>query len=236
MEDQLKLLYELQKADLKIMETERKLVLGPKRIGELEEELKNLKEKLEKERVVIEELEKERRRKEKELDEEKEKIKKKESRLLEVKTNKEYQAMLKEIEMAKEGLDKLEEDVLILMERIEELKKDYSISKKTYEKRKKEIEDEKSRIEKELSSVNEQIAKFKEERERIVKEVNPELKERYDLLIEKRQGLAVVNVKNGVCLGCYVNIPPQLFIEVRKNKEIIFCPNCNRIFYYVDEG
>ncbi|MCX7857003.1 MAG: C4-type zinc ribbon domain-containing protein [Deltaproteobacteria bacterium] len=236
MEQELRILYEIQKADLKIMETEKKLITGPKRIEELNTELKDLKEKTEKEKIVIEELEKERRRKERELEEEKDKIKKKESKLFEVKTNKEYQALLKEIETAKEAVDKLEEDIIVLMDRIEDLKKDYQASIKHLEKRKKEIEEEKKNIELDLSTMDEEIAKFKAERERLMSSVSPELRERYNLLREKRQGIAVVNVKNGVCLGCFVNIPPQLFIEVTKNKEIIFCPNCNRIFYYIDEN
>lgn len=235
MEEQLRTLYEIQKTDLRIMETERKLITGPKRIEDLERELRELKEKVEKEKVVIDELEKERRRKERELEDEKATIKKKESRLFEVKTNKEYQALLKEIETAKETLDKLEEDVLLLMERIEDLKKDYESSVKHLEKRKKEVEKEKAEIERELSTMDEEIARFRAEREKLMSSITPELRERYNLLREKRQGLAVVNVKNGVCLGCYVNIPPQLFIEVTKNKEIIFCPNCNRILYYVDQ-
>ncbi|MCS7281469.1 MAG: C4-type zinc ribbon domain-containing protein [Desulfobacterota bacterium] len=235
MENELKILYEIQKTDLKIMETERKLALGPKKIEELDFELRQLKEKIDKEKIIIDELEKERRRKERELDEEREKIKKKEARLFEVKTNKEYQAMLKEIEMAKEALDKLEEDILILMDRIEELKKDYQESVKYYEKRKKEIEEEKRSIQNDLSTLDEQIAVYRTEKERLMNEISPELKERYNIIREKRQGIAVVNVKNGVCLGCYVNIPPQLFIEVTKNNQIISCPNCNRIFYYIDE-
>jgi len=42
-------------------------------------------------------------------------------------------------------------------------------------------------------------------------------------------------VKNGTCLGCFMNIPPQLFIEVMKNSRLITCPSCNRIFFYNEE-
>jgi predicted nucleic acid-binding Zn-ribbon protein len=56
------------------------------------------------------------------------------------------------------------------------------------------------------------------------------------MLISRRGGTAVVNVKNGVCLGCFMNIPPQLFIEVTKNNRLILCPSCNRIFYFTEES
>ena len=58
----------------------------------------------------------------------------------------------------------------------------------------------------------------------------------YDLHIwylrEKRNGIAVSTAKNGVCLGCFMNIPPQLFIEVTKNRQLIQCPSCGRILYF----
>jgi predicted nucleic acid-binding Zn-ribbon protein len=51
-------------------------------------------------------------------------------------------------------------------------------------------------------------------------------------LKEKRNGIAIVLVKNEGCQGCYVNIPPQMYNEVQKNNEIILCPNCHRILYW----
>ena len=48
--------------------------------------------------------------------------------------------------------------------------------------------------------------------------------------------MGVVNVRQETCQGCFVHIPPQMFIEVQKNKEIIRCPNCNRILYFEGEG
>ena len=69
-----------------------------------------------------------RRKKEKELEADKDKIKKFEAKLYEVKTNKEYQALLKEIEAAKAANDKTEEDILVLMDKVEDIKKDYDYS------------------------------------------------------------------------------------------------------------
>ncbi len=105
------------------MEGEQKLLQAPKRLKQMEEELLAVRQKIDKEKEIIDELEKERRKKEKELEVDKEKIKKLEVRLYDVKTNKEYQALLKEIEAAKEANDRTEEDVLVLMDKVEDLKK-----------------------------------------------------------------------------------------------------------------
>ena len=54
-------------------------------------------------------------------------------------------------------------------------------------------------------------------------------------LYNNRNGKAVVETKSEVCLGCHMNIPPQLFNDVKKNEEIVICAYCNRILYYVEE-
>lgn len=234
MEHELGTLYEAQKIELQIIEKETKLQTAPKRLKEMDEELKQLKEKLEREKVVFEELEKERRKKEKELDVDKEKIKKIESKLYEVKTNKEYQALLKEIEAAKTTNDKTEEDILTLMEKIEELKKDHTSSQVRLQKREKEIEIEKTRLDTEIKSMDKIIGELKAQRDNLLSVLSSELTSKYNMLKGRRGGIAVTNVKNGVCLGCFMNIPPQLFIEVTKNKKLIQCPSCNRILYFTE--
>jgi len=218
-----------------ILEKEKKMKLTPKFIAELDAELFNTRSKVEKEKEVIQELERERRKKEKELDGDKEKIKKLESKLYEVKTNKEYQAMLKEIESAKFENDKIEEDILMLMEKIEDLKKDFEEQVSKLKKREAEIEKEKKEMIKELELIESTLEELKTQRDNLLGIVNSDLRSIYKTLFEKRGGIAVVNLKNGVCLGCNMNIPPQLFIEATKNKELIFCPSCNRIFYFKEE-
>lgn len=234
MEHELGTLYEAQKIELQIIEKETKRQTAPKKLQEMDEELKQLKERLEKEKVIFEELEKERRKKEKELEADKDKIKKIESKLYEVKTNKEYQALLKEIEAAKATNDKTEEDILTLMEKIEELKKDYESSQTKLQKRGKDIEVEKARLDTEVQSMDKIIGELKTQRDNLLSVVSNELRSKYDMLKVRRGGIAVTNVKNGVCLGCFMNIPPQLFIEVTKNKRLIQCPSCNRILYFAE--
>ena len=127
--------------------------------------------------------------------------------------------MLKEIEAAKTANDKTEEEIIVLLERIEELKKDHEVEAKELEKREKDAADETKGLEKEIKTVDGIVSKLREERERLLAGVGGDIKARYNILIEKRAGLAVVNVKNGTCLGCFMNIPPQLFIEVMKNSK-----------------
>jgi len=231
-ERELETLFEAQKIESMIMEGEQKLLQAPKKLKQMEDRLAEVRGKIEKEQEIVEELEKERRKKEKELEGEKEKIKKLEVKLYDVKTNKEYQALLKEIESAKEANDRTEEDVLVLMDKVEDLKKDYEASQTELEKLEKESEIEKKAMEKETRSMDEVIAKLTTERDNLLSIVSDNLRNTYNILRERRGGIAVTNVRNGVCLGCNMNIPPQLFIEVTKNKQLIQCPSCNRILFF----
>ncbi len=235
LKEELETLCEVQKVDTRIIENEKKRALGPQKIEEMQKEIAETRERLAREKVVIEELENERRRKEQELEVEKSQVKKAETKLYEVKTNKEYQAILKEIEAARANNDKTEEEVIVLLERIEELKKDLQVSTKELAKREKEGADEIKELEKQIKAADTVVIELRKEKERLLARVSDGLRARYNILIEKRGGLAVVNVKNGTCMGCFMNIPPQLFIEVMKNNRAITCPSCNRIFFYVEE-
>ena len=166
------------------------------------------------------------------IHQDKDKIKKLEAKLHEVKTNKEYQASLKEIEAAKVANDKTEEEILVLMDKVEEIKKDHSSSTSQLKIREKEIETEKAKIEKDIESMDKIIKQLITERDNLLSVVNERLRSTYLVLREKRNGVAVSTAKNGVCLGCFMNIPPQLYIEVTKNRQLIQCPSCGRILYF----
>ncbi len=233
MEHELWTVYEAQKIDTQIREHQKKRVTAPAKMEAIDREIGELKDRVLREKEIVEELEKERRRKEKEFEAEKEKVKKYESRLYEVKTNKEYQALLKEIEGVKQANDKLEEDILIIMEKVEDLKKDLVSSAASLAEKEKEAGKEKERLQKEMGSMDEIITRLTRERNSLLKGVSSDLQATYNMLLDKRGGIAVVTVKNDTCLGCSMNIPPQLYIEVTKNERLILCPSCNRILYFV---
>jgi predicted nucleic acid-binding Zn-ribbon protein len=69
-------------------------------------------------------------------------------------------------------------------------------------------------------------------REVLSRQLDAALLKLYSALKEKRQGVGMVGVKQETCQGCFVNVPPQMFIEVQKNNSLVRCPNCNRILYW----
>ncbi len=236
MREHLELLWELQKLDLDLKAIEGERNRYPKEITKLDEKQNMEKEKIHKEREKLESLEKVRKQKEQALLAEQDKIKRSEGRMTEVKTNKEYQALLSEIETFKEAASRVEEEVLLVMDEIDELKKHLS-------KRDKEIiillenaEAEKKRIQERMAE-DEAVWKEKSERKATLsKQVEAKLFTLYNTLKEKRQGIGMVSVRHETCQGCFVNVPPQMFIEVQKNNCLIRCPNCNRILFWDENG
>ena len=98
------------------------------------------------------------------------------------------------------------------------------------------IELEKKGIQEKMAQDDEIWNKQMARREILTKQIESKLYKLYNTLKEKRQGVGVVSVKKETCQGCFVNIPPQMFIEVQKNHEIVRCPNCNRILYWEGGG
>ena len=236
MREQLELLWELQKIDLELRSIQGERDRYPKEIKKLDEKQKIEKERIQKEKEKIESLEKTRREKEGQLNLEQEKIKRAEGRMSEVKTNKEYQALLSEIDTVKEANSRMEEEILQVLDEIDELKKDLH-------KREKEVGITLDKFEAERKRIQEKIA-FDERvwtdqvgrREVLSKKIESKLLKLYNTLKEKRQGVGVVSIKSETCQGCFVNVPPQMFIEVQKNNALIRCPNCNRMLYWDGDG
>ena len=232
MKAQLELLWELQKIDLGLKGIKEEKDRYPKEMKKLDERQKVEKERILKEKEKVESLEKTRRQKEGQLSLEQEKIKRSEGRMSEVKTNKEYQAFLSEIDAIKEANSRIEEEILQVMDEIEDLKKDLSKREKdvgvTLEKVEVERQEIQERMARDEKAWNEQM----ERREVLSKQIESKLIKLYNTLKEKRQGVGVVGVKHETCQGCFVNVPPQLFIEVQKNNTLVRCPHCNRILYW----
>jgi predicted nucleic acid-binding Zn-ribbon protein len=62
------------------------------------------------------------------------------------------------------------------------------------------------------------------------------LRSKYEQIFERRGGMAVVEARNGICQGCRMRVPPQLYNELQKHHEIRMCPNCHRILFWRAEG
>ena len=236
MNQQLEYLMQLQEIDLRIGALERERSLLPEEIERLRQAFQREVDAWESSRQKLDDTEKDRRKKERELEEAEAKLSKYNTQLLSVKTNKEYTAMLHEIDQCKEEISNKEEAILLLFDQQEDIQAALSHEKREVEEKRGVFEREKSRIDARLAEIEREIGALAKERTGIEENVEGELLREYSKLIEFRKGLAVSRAKNGSCIGCHIHLMPQLFQEIMANDDRIFrCPNCQRFLFYMAE-
>lgn len=232
MQEQIRMLVELQKVDAVIGEMKRKREETPRHLSELKAGLDDMKADLEKYEADLEELKRDRRTKEGLLQMEIERVHKSEGRLKDIKTQKEYQALLKEVEQGKKLNASREEDILRLTADIEEREKVASEKAEAIRIKDEEYAKEKELLEGELAKIDAEFDGERRRWEEISKGVKPNVLKMYQRVSERRTSTSVVPVKNGACTGCHMGMPPQLYNQVQKGNEMIQCPNCHRILYW----
>jgi len=230
--EQLRLLVTLQEYDNKITEIKSRQKNLPDLIEAASIPLKRAMEEHAKTADELERVNKERRELEQALQDIENTIRKLKSKSLEIKTNKEYQAILKEIALAENEKSEIEEKILLLFDRIDDLKSQM-LEKERYKKEKEaEFNKEKKKVEDELDQLAENLKECERQKALLIPKVETGLFEKYTKLMASRRNLAVVPVENEYCLGCHMRIPPQMFAELKKNDKITYCLNCHRILYW----
>lgn len=172
-------------------------------------------------------------RKEREIDmEAKEKeIKKYQTQLLQIKTNKEYLSLQKEIEGLKADNAVLEDDILESMEKIDKVKAETVEEKEKLAAEEKKLKEEIEKIDREIKGIDERMASLEKERSQLCSNVEKGLLARYERILKAKQGLALVPLVGESCGGCHRVLPPQVINEVRMKDEIITCEFCARLLY-----
>ncbi len=233
MDSQLQRLQELQVLDSRIAGLERKLEAIPVRIQAINDTLRQARAAVEAVRTKLDGTRKEIRAKEKDLDYQATQRKKLEAKLYEVKTNKEYSAVLAEIETLKAEKGRMEEEILALMELQERLGRELAEAEARLRPQEAETRAQEAAATEELRALEVDVEGARSEREGVARDVPRDLLAQYTRLLRQRGGLAVALVgSNGICSGCRVTLTPQRFQEVRHSTQILVCESCGRFLYY----
>ncbi|HYA12937.1 MAG TPA: C4-type zinc ribbon domain-containing protein [Syntrophales bacterium] len=235
MDKQLAYLIELQKLDLNLDKINIKKRELPEKIAQMDENFVKYTASMDESKRKFDELNKRHGEKEDKLKRGIETLKKTKERLLEVKTNKEYQAILKEIEVMENKNSETEDEIISALEELDQVRVGLKSKEKDFNAYKLQYEKEKKRIEEEISQLEIDFSDCMQTSDNLKKQIRNELLKKYDTIKGKRNGLAVVSVWKEVCGGCHMNIPPQLYIELQRSVELLSCPNCNRIIYWFNQ-
>ena len=224
-------LLELQKMDTTIARLEREVRVIPQQIQALEARLTGARASLNQSRTEADQIQKDRRAKERELDDVTLNIKKKQARLFEIKTNEEYSAVLKEVEVLKQKSSKLEEEILELLERADAVAKTVAEAEKEFKATEALCQKERAEKEAQLSTLGKDLTDLRDSRKAQASRLDSALLQQYTRLVKLR-GVAVVAVKDGSCTGCGIALPPQTYSEVRRNDRMFTCSSCSRVIYF----
>ncbi len=233
--EQLKLLVELQEVDSTILSIADKIESLPVRLEKFKAPFKEANNALQKVKAQYEALSKDRKNKELEAEEIQDKINKIKARSKEVKTNKEYEAYLKEIEGFEKEKFRIEDEILSQMENMESFAKTLQKEELKVRKAEEDLKQQEKSFEEEKTKFHAEMEMFKTKRKEFVARIDSDLYEQYMNLLKRLGGVAVVQTRNEICLGCNTNIPPQLYNDIKKNEHIFNCYYCKRFLYYKEQ-
>ena len=210
--------------------------------GDLPEEVQDLEDEIEGYHTRIAKFETEKKSlddleatQDNSIKEHKKLIVKYEEQQMDVRNDREFQAIAREIENQQLDIRLAEKAVRDTQYKIERKQKQIEDTTATLEERKKDLENKKNELEGIVKESEEEEAKLIKEREKRMKNIADTLYLSYERIRENaRNGLAVVNVKRNACGGCFNIVPPQRQVDIKEKKKLVVCEHCGRVFADVE--
>ncbi|MDE2028442.1 MAG: hypothetical protein KGJ11_07875, partial [Candidatus Omnitrophica bacterium] len=152
-----------------------------------------------------------------------------------LKTNKEYQARLLEIENQKADKSQVEEKILLGYDELEAARKALEAEKAVVAQYEKDFNAAKKKLDDEVAVINDQLKVKESQRIRVAPEVRPDFLSRYERILNNKDGLGIVKIVDHTCGGCFMHVTEQVINELKKYEELVSCDQCARILYLADE-
>ena len=226
------ILVELQEIEIKteVIKSEISKVSG--KLDKVDSELKVFESEIDEEEKIISDSKQKYRSCETDVQVNNSKAQKSTEKLKLVKTNKEYQSSLKEIDEIKAISSKIEDEMLHYLEKIETSEENIIKQKESYSVLAEKLKQEKDIILQESEQGRKKISQLENDWKIISQKIDPKLLEKFSIVKEMVSGRAIAEVKEAVCLGCNMQIPPQTYNELQRTDRLEFCPHCQRIIYW----
>jgi len=157
------------------------------------------------------------------------------NKLLEMKTNEAYRAMLEQIKFAEKRIGDIESQLLEKMYEEEQAEGDLEDAGKIWERNRRRFEKRQGILDGQLKELQEQMEELQAEREEVARGMTRRLLDKYRQLRTSGKGLVVVGLQNGNCGGCLTGIPPQTAVEISQGNTFV-CPNCGRFVVWTDDS
>jgi uncharacterized protein len=224
-------LVRLQRAETDLRRVEADLTELPVERAALDDRLASERARLDAAREALGECQRSRRQLEGDLQDLETKRSRYKAQLMEVKTNKEYTAMLHEIEGVEREIRGREDQVLAEMERGEALTAEIKAEEAEFKNMETRHRGDGKALEAREEALTRDAARLTVERDAIAETIAPEARDLFQR-IARHRGVAVAEARDGMCQLCHVKLRPQMFLELKRNDKVRQCPSCSRIMYY----
>jgi len=231
MNSDLEKLIALQHAETEFKRVQAELAEIPRLKAERDAQLDAERRRLDAAREALTRSQKNRRQKETELTDLEGRRSKYKGQLMEVKTNKEYQAMLHEIEGVEREIRSREDEILQEMESTETLQAEVKAEETAFKTANASHSADVSTLEARAAELHAQAERVGRERDAIAATLSPEVLELFQR-VAKLRGAGVAEARDEMCQHCRMKLRPQIFVDIKRNETIIQCPSCNRILYF----
>lgn len=232
----LEALVKLQSIDSELDELKKVRGALPDEVMDLEDEIAGYQTRIDKQNAELQEFEDNISNNRTAIKDAEKLIQKYEEQQMNVRNNREYDAITKEIELQKLEIQILEKRIKEAYEKIEGKKEEIEGTKGVQNERQKDLESKKKELEVITQESEDDEKKLEKSRASAAKNVEERILKSYDKVRNNmRNGLAVVPVKRGACGGCFNIVPPQKQAEIREKKKLIVCEHCGRILADVED-
>ncbi|KPA16543.1 protein containing DUF164 [Candidatus Magnetomorum sp. HK-1] len=228
-------LCQLQEIDLQYRSIDNQLKSSPQSILELETNLKTLETKLADAKNIIDTCLKKQRTYESDIKDNDAHIKRSKEKTTSIKSNKEYQALLKEIDDTEKKNAELEEEVIKCMYEQESTSESIKGEEEKIKKMRQQLKKEKKAFEVRRKDIEKRFNVLKAERDITAAKLPKKVIERYEFLCKVGKGIGIGFVEKGTCSACHTNIPAQYVIELRKTQDIQYCLTCQRFLIWKED-
>jgi predicted nucleic acid-binding Zn-ribbon protein len=225
----LPLLWSIQRLDSELDTIKAKIAEIPRKIEGMLLAASDEKKQLEETHKNVADLKKRNKLIELDVKEIDEKIGARSTQLYATKTNELYKAFLKEIESLNAQKNKLEEEIISVMEGLEEAERKVRTLEKEAVAIEQETQERVRTLEQEKIELESALAARQAERANLAAQMDPGTMKLYERIRTSKKGIAVVSVAGQRCNGCLIPTPPQLMLEVAKQDRLHFCEHCGRI-------
>jgi len=227
---------QVQSVDLRLNDVRARLATFPKKLAELDARIATARGEVDRSKAAQLATIKDRKKYELDVEQWKDKVRKYKDQTSQIKTNEAYKALQHEVQMAEDEIAKAEDRLLEQMVASEEYDRRIKASEKALKDVEENVRGERAKVEAEKSAAEKEFSELNAERERLAAEIPEDMRDHYERIAKKHNGVSLAEVRDEKCTACGMRVRPHVFQEMRRaNSEQMFhCETCTRILYYVE--